>query len=384
MATRTLAGIKVRFFQHSRSPVPTLLGILLYGGLEFLLSMQTLRLSAKDESAIERAVGIIRAGGLVAFPTETVYGLGGNALNEAAVKKIFTAKERPTWDPMIVHVSSLEMLESVTANRPKQFNNLFAAFMPGPLTLVLPKKVTIPNVVTAGQETVAVRFPAHPVAQRLIHKSGLPIAAPSANRFGCVSPTTAEHVLADLDGRIEAVLDGGPCEIGVESTVLDLVAAAPRILRQGGITRERLQRILTNVVVADTNAVPRQPEGPPSPGMALRHYAPRTTLALTVGQEEALAAVAQERSEEKVGALLPSGWNIRAAARFDWGQWGDWTTLASRLYAGLRWLDEQKLDLIIVPLPSEEGLGSTIRERLLKASSACEINAELPRTSWCH
>jgi len=330
--------------------------------------MQTLHLPAKDNGFIEHAAAIIRAGGLVAFPTETVYGLGGNGLDRAAVMRIFMAKERPAWDPMILHVSSREMLESVIAKLPTQFDSLFTAFMPGPLTLVLPKKAIVPDVVTAGRETVAVRFPAHPVAQRLIAASRVPIAAPTANLFSRVSPTSAAHVLADLDGRIDAVLDGGPCEIGVESTVVDLTAAAPRILRKGGITQEQLQCILANVAVAEANAVSRQQEGLPSPGMMSRHYAPCTKLALTDGREEALADAVQERSEQKVGALLPSGWNIRAAARFDWGRWGDWTTLASRLYAGLRWLDELKLDLIIAPLPPEEGLGGAIRERLSKAS----------------
>jgi L-threonylcarbamoyladenylate synthase len=330
--------------------------------------MQTLRLSAKETSSIEHAARIIRAGGLVAFPTETVYGLGANALDKVAVKKIFTAKERPAWDPMIVHVSSRAMLESVVAKLPARFDNLFDAFMPGPLTLVLPKRATVPDVVTAGRETVAVRFPANSVAQRLIAASDSPIAAPSANRFGRVSPTTAQHVLAELDGRIDAILNGGPCEIGVESTVLDLTVAAPRILRQGGITREQLQRILVDVQLADANAVSRRNEGLPSPGMTSRHYAPRTQLFLTEGQKEALADAGHERSEEKVGALLPSGWKICAAAKFDWGAWGDWTVLAARLYVGLRWLDEQNLDLIIAPLPPKEGLGGAIRERLLKAS----------------
>jgi len=190
------------------------------GSVQFLFGMQTQRLSANDEGSIEHAAGIIRAGGLVAFPTETVYGLGANALDAAAVKRIFMAKERPAWDPMIVHVNSLEMLASVAAKLPALFDDLFAAFMPEPLTLVLPKSATIPDAVTAGRNTVAVRFPAHPVAQRLIASTELPIAAPSANRFGRVSPTAAEHVLADLDGRIDAVVDAGPCDIGVESAAL--------------------------------------------------------------------------------------------------------------------------------------------------------------------
>jgi L-threonylcarbamoyladenylate synthase len=329
--------------------------------------MQTLRLSANDE-AIDRAAVIIRAGGVVAFPTETVYGLGGNAFDAAAVEKIFAAKERPAWDPLIVHVNSREMLESVVAQVPAQFDELFAAFMPGPLTLVLPKKSTVPSVVSAALETVAVRLPANPVAQRLIAASGVPIAAPSANRFGRVSPTTAEHVLADLDGRIDAVLDGGPCDIGVESTVLDLSRAAPLILRQGAVMPRDLRKILREVAVADLGARLLPQEGLPSPGMMPRHYAPRTKLLLSDGCESALAGEVKGRPKQKIGALVPTGWNVCAAAKFDWGRWGDWAVLASRLYAGLRWLDEQKLDLIVAPLPCEEGLGGAIRERLLKAS----------------
>lgn len=336
--------------------------------LQLAWNVQTLRLFANDDSSVEYASRIIRDGGLVAFPTETVYGLGGNAFDPAAVTRIFLAKERPTWDPIIVHVNSPEMLEAVTARRPAQFDNLFRAFVPGPLTLVLPKSAAVPDVVTAGRETVAVRFPAHPVAQRLIVASGLPIAAPSANRFQHVSPTTAEHVTTELDGRIEAILDGGPCQIGVESTVLDLTAEKPLILRQGAVTLEQLQGVLGEVEVASSEAPSRPQQGLPSPGMMSRHYAPRTRLVVTDGREQALAELNQEMSKQKVGALMPSGWIIPAATRFDWGQWGDWTMLASRLYAGLRWLDEQKLDILIAPLPPNEGLGAAIRERLLKAS----------------
>lgn len=315
---------------------------------------------------MEQAVSIIRAGGLVAFPTETVYGLGGNALDPGAVKKIFTAKGRPLWDPLIVHVSSREMLHSLVAKLPAKVDDLFAAFMPGPLTLVLPKKATVPDVVTAGRDSVAVRFPAHPIAQRLIAASGLPIAAPSANRFQHVSPTAAEHVLADLDGRIDAVLDGGPCPIGVESTVLDLTAE-PRILRQGAVTGEQLQRLLGKVVVVEAVSHPQE-KGLPSPGMMSRHYAPRTRLVLSEGRESALADLAQQLSQQKVGVLLPSGWHTSARLRFDWGGWGDWNGLAARLYAGLRWLDEQAPEIIIAPLPPAEELGAAIRQRLLKAA----------------
>lgn len=284
------------------------------------------------------------------------------------MKKIFLAKDRPAWDPLIVHVSSREMLESVIAKHSAQFDNLFRAFMPGPLTLVLPKNAAVPDVVTAGRATVAVRLPAHAVAQRLIVASGLPIAAPSANRFQRVSPTTAEHVAAELNGRIEAILDGGPCRIGVESTVLDLTRRKPLILRQGAVTPEQLEGVLGEVDVANPDVSSRPQKGLPSPGMMSRHYAPRTHLIVTDGQENVLAGVIDEISKQKIGALLPSGWIISAAAKFDWGQWGDWIMLASRLYAGLRWLDEQDLGLIVAPLPPDEGLGGAIKERLLKAS----------------
>jgi L-threonylcarbamoyladenylate synthase len=338
--------------------------------------METVRLPATDGGSIEHAARIIRAGGLVAFPTETVYGLGANALDAATVKKVFTVKERPLWDPLIVHVNSREMLESVVARLPPKFDHLFAAFMPGPLTVVLPKNATVPDVVTAGRDTVAVRFPAHPVAQRLIAASRVPIAAPSANRFQHVSPTTAEHVRSDLGGRIEAILDAGPCWVGVESTVLELTAE-PHILREGAVTLEQLQGIFSHVVVLDTTAGPHPAEGLPSPGMLSRHYAPQTRLILSEGSEKALAAVLQELLKQKTGVLLPSGWDISAAAKFDWGQWQDWTTLASRLYAGLRWLDEQMLDVIIAPVPPEEELGRAIRQRLLKASGKILPNQSL-------
>jgi L-threonylcarbamoyladenylate synthase len=300
---------------RSRRPVARAVG-----QLQLPLNVQTLHLSANDDGSVECASRIIRAGGLVAFPTETVYGLGGNAFDATAVTRIFLAKERPAWDPIIVHVSSPEMLEAVTARRPAQFDNLFAAFMPGPLTLVLPKSAAVPDVVTAGRKTVAVRFPAHPVAQRLIAASGLPIAAPSANLFQHVSPTTAEHATAELDGRIEAILDGGPCQIGVESTVLDLNAEKPLILRQGAVTLEHLQGVLGEVEVANPEAPSRPQRGLRSPGMMSRHYAPRTRLVVTNGREQGLAELDQEMSKQKIGALLPSGWIISAATRFDWGQ----------------------------------------------------------------
>jgi L-threonylcarbamoyladenylate synthase len=327
--------------------------------------MQTLRLDAADAASIPRAAEIIRSGGLVAFPTETVYGLGANALDAAAVRKIFAAKERPAWDPVIVHLASREMLSQVVTEVPVRFHVLADRFMPGPLTLLLQKHAQIPSEVTAGRQLVGIRIPAHETAQRLIASAGVPIAAPSANRFGRISPTTAEHVLADLDGRIDAVLDGGTTRVGLESTVLDLSTTPATILREGGVTREQLEAVIGRVQTFARLVGEVPPEGLPSPGLGVRHYAPRARLMVVEGNESALAAAA--RNHPRAGLMLPSGWQAEGAA-FDWGHWGDWPALAARLYAGLRSLDARDVDVIIAPLPPNEGLGSAIRDRLQKAA----------------
>jgi L-threonylcarbamoyladenylate synthase len=337
--------------------------------------MRTLRLSVEGNrragSAIEQAAAILRRGGLVAFPTETVYGLGANALDRAAVLRIFSAKERPAWDPLIVHVASREMLESVVTELPPRAQLLLERFMPGPLTLVLPRPPEIPSEVTAGRGTVAVRMPAHPVALGLIEAAGVPVAAPSANRFGRPSPTTAEHVLADLEGRIDAVLDAGPTAVGVESTVLDALASPPRILRPGGLSREALEEVLGPVEVVEGSATEEPGEGLASPGTALRHYAPRARVITVEGGEAELArVVAEQRAQgRRVGVLLPAGWKAREAhAVFAWGEWSDPAALARNLYAGLRRLDEQGMEVIACPLPAPAGLGLALRDRLRRAA----------------
>lgn len=327
--------------------------------------MRTLRLSAADADDVKQAADILRHGGLVAFPTETVYGLGANAMDAEAVRRIFAAKDRPTWDPMIVHIASRDALPLVAARVPEKCLRLADAFFPGPLTLLLPRSTNIPPEVTAGRDTVGVRMPGHEIARRLIAESGVPIAAPSANRFGHVSPTTAEHVLADLDGRIDAVLDGGSCTVGVESTVLDALSEPPRILRQGCITKERIEEVIGPVEVYQPPVSAAPPESLPAPGVGLRHYAPLTRLVLIEGGEEAMQLEAARHV--RPGSLLPNGWNVRGTF-FEWGKWGDWDMLAQRLYAGLRWLDGQNADAILAPLPPAEGLGNTLRDRLFKAA----------------
>jgi L-threonylcarbamoyladenylate synthase len=330
----------------------------------------------EGEAGLLRAAELLRTGGTVAFPTETVYGLGANALDSIAVARIFAAKERPGWDPVIAHVCDLEMLERVaeiSSSLTAKVEALMAAFWPGPLTLLLPRTSAIPDSVTAGRPLVGVRMPAHPVALELIRRAGVPVAAPSANRFGRISPTTAAHVLEDLDGRIDAVLDGGATSVGVESTVLDV--GAMMIYRPGAVTAEMIATVVGEVKVFQAQAVDLSsaPESLPSPGVGLRHYAPRAKLVLVEAPtEDALAqAVEQCGQSGEVGVMLPDGWNVLNAAQiFEWGIWGDNDTLARRLFAGLRVLDEAGVAVILCPLPEGDGIGVALRDRLKKAARA--------------
>lgn len=353
--------------------------VVLPTGIILLVATLVLKLTGdpeKDRAFIERGASIIRGGGLVAFPTETVYGLGANAFDAAAVRRIFEAKERPEWDPLIVHVCSLEMFRLLVEAFPPLFEVLVHRFMPGPLTLVLPRSDRVPDEVTAKRSTIAVRMPAHPVALALIEASGVPIAAPSANRFGKPSPTTAEHVLRDLGGRIEALLDAGPTPIGVESTILDLSQQPPQILRPGGIPKEALEAVLGQVVLS-SEPIPSTDSGLPAPGMSPRHYAPKARLIPIEGgaSELTIALLEHLAKGNRIGVLLPTDWQLPIGKEgglpflsFDWGPWGDWETLAKRLFNGLRWLDDQGVDLILCPLPPPEALGLAIRDRLLRAA----------------
>lgn len=354
-------------------------------GPEQGLSMKTERLRAEDAGAVARAAEILRGGGTVAFPTETVYGLGANALDAAAVKKIFEAKQRPVWDPLIVHVEGRAMLERVatlTAELRTPAEALIRAFWPGPLTLLLPRTAEVPDAVTAGRALVAVRMTAHPATREMIRLAGVPVAGPSANRFGGTSPTTAAHVLADLDGRIDAVLDGGPTRVGVESTVLDL--AARRIYRPGAVTAAMISQVI-GVEVRRVSATESAGElksgsagglegsarqlGAHSPGMGKRHYAPKARLVLVEGQEELLREVASSTPAAEVGVMLPDGWEAGGAgAVWRWGPWDDAQILARLLFAGLRMLDERGVKVIVCPVPKMGGLGEALRDRLERAA----------------
>jgi L-threonylcarbamoyladenylate synthase len=331
------------------------------------------------QAGLLRAADLLRGGGTVAFPTETVYGLGADALDAAAVAKIFEAKERPGWDPVIVHVCDREMLNRVVEISPTltaKTEALMAAFWPGPLTLLLPRTASVPDSVTAGRPLVGVRMPAHQLALELIRRAGVPVAAPSANRFGRISPTTAAHVLADLKGRIDAVLDGGATTVGVESTVLDV--GAMTIYRPGAITAEMVAAVAGNVTLfqESESTASAAPESLPSPGVGLRHYAPKAKLVLVdVSKADDLvhalypAIERYDRTEELLGLMLPNGWDASNAKYvFKWGPWGDDEVLARRLFAGLRMLDEGGATVIICPLPQGDGVGVALRDRLKKAA----------------
>jgi len=315
----------------------------------------------------------------VAIPTETVYGLAANALDAAAVARIFAAKQRPAWDPVIVHVASEAMLQPLLDEMPARARRLMAAFWPGPLTLLLPRSAAVPDCVTAGRPLVGVRMPAHPVTLELIRAAGVPLAAPSANTFGHISPTTAAHVLEDLDGRIDAVLDAGPTLHGVESTVLDPTANPMVIYRPGAVTAGQIQAVAGAVEIfkpaAPPDDMPR--EALPSPGVGLRHYAPRARLILVdAAQLGARTADAMQEFAGRVGVMLPAGIAAHGlpepAVIRRWGDWSAPETLARELYAALRELDAKGCSAIVCPLPAGEGIEEALRDRLQKAARKAE------------
>jgi L-threonylcarbamoyladenylate synthase len=337
----------------------------------------TLHLDAAHPADIQRAADLLRQGRLVAFATETVYGLGVNALDPVAVAAIFAAKQRPAWDPLIVHLASAEQLPSIT-NIPSHLSSLIFhlsnAFWPGPLTLLLPRNASIPDAVTAGRELVGVRVPAHPGAHALLAAAGIPVAAPSANLFGHTSPTTAAHVLADLNSRIDAVLDAGPATLGLESTVLDPTQTPMVIYRPGAITPAQLTAATgVPVTLFQPPIAAPTPESLPSPGVGIRHYAPRATLQLTGPTPQALnAAFNAAGNPETTGVILPTGWMITSLTKFPviqpWALWDDVPTLAARLFAALRSLDDRGVDVILCPLPPPTEATAAIRDRLTKAA----------------
>lgn len=329
-----------------------------------------------EPDLIAQAAQVIRAGGLVAFPTETVYGLGANALDADALNRIYAAKRRPASDPLIAHIAHPDQLPLLAAHVPYAAQRLAAAFWPGPLTMVLRRAANVPDNIAAGMDTIAVRMPIHPIARALIEAADTPIAAPSANTFTRPSATTAAHVLEDLYGRVDVVIDGGAAPLGVESTVIDLTGATPVVLRPGGLIMEDLHRVLPDIT--SVQRFLSEGEAATSPGQLTKHYAPRARVMLYEGDAPAVRGAIEDTAQRylangrRVGILATDedaqfftqlGVRIIALGKRD-----DSVAIARVLFGAMRALDAQGVDVILAPLLGGEGLGEAIRDRLLRSA----------------
>ncbi|MBQ9761740.1 MAG: threonylcarbamoyl-AMP synthase [Oscillospiraceae bacterium] len=341
--------------------------------------MKTQCLSANLPETAKIAANIIKNGGLVAIPTETVYGLGANGLDEAAVAKIFEAKGRPQDNPLILHICGPEQIELFCHHIPQKAYDLAEAFWPGPLTMVLPARSNVPKRTTGGLSTVAVRCPDHDAAREIIRLAGVPIAAPSANISGKPSTTTAQHVLHDHDGKIELVVDGGPSRVGVESTIVDLTEERPRLLRPGGITPEQLLAVLGDLVVdkAVTAQIDKD-EVVKAPGMKYRHYAPQSQVVIVSGSREKAARYIRDHFEPGDRVLcfdeeLPL---YEGCAPLSYGREADVNTLSAGLFAALRELDDPKIHQVYARCPVGGGVAYAVQNRLKKAAAFHIVDAE--------
>lgn len=327
-------------------------------------------LNADNPNAVETAAQILRGGGLVAFPTETVYGLGANALDSEAVGKIFAAKGRPATNPLIVHVPDIEAAKALAAEWTDTAERLARAFWAGSLTLVVPKTNAIPDIVSAGGNTVGLRVPAHPAALALLQKVGLPLAAPSANRSTQLSPTTAEHVLRGLNERIDLILDGGATTGGIESTVVDVSVSPPVLLRPGLITREQLEVVVGDIALPQPEAGNAKPAR--SPGMMARHYAPNATLEILPEREARARASELAEQGEHVGLLTFTRQLVTDARIAAVAMPSDANPYAARLYAALHEFDSGGMTRIVVAAPPNEPDWLAVRDRLKRAATPAE------------
>lgn len=322
-----------------------------------------------NESQIDEAAEIIKKGGLVAVPTETVYGLAADALNGEAVAKIFKAKGRPMDNPLIVHIAELSQIKGLVREFPEKARILADKFWPGPLTIILPKSELIPDEVSAGLDTVAVRFPSNKTAQRLI-KSSSPLAAPSANLSGSPSPTNAGHVFDDMNGRIEAIIDGGSCDVGVESTVITLAADPPRLLRPGGVTLEQLREAIGEVVLDDAVLEPlKSGEKAASPGMKYKHYSPKADIILVKGSSTDFVEYVNLHKGEGSAALCYDEETALLKLPFiTMGKENDYAQQANRLFTALRTADERGFKTVYAHCPNPEGIGLALYNRIIRAA----------------
>ena len=329
------------------------------------------KLLKNTEQDIRTAAAILRAGGLVGIPTETVYGLGANGLSSAAVGKIFAAKGRPQDNPLILHVPDASWLARYCREVPDSAYTLAERFWPGPLTMILPRKDVVPDAVTAGLDTVGVRCPNHPVTLAIIRAADVPVAAPSGNTSGRPSPTCAAHMVEDMAGKIDAIVDGGPCGVGVESTIIDLTCTPPRLLRPGGLPLEALEEVLGEVAVDAALLRPLgEGEKPKAPGMKYRHYAPKAPVTVVLGEPSATADYIAAHLGEHTGVICFDEWagrfaghvveNIGSAARKD--------EQARRVFDALRAFDHTDVTEIYAQCPHEDGLGLAVANRLKKAA----------------
>ncbi len=334
-----------------------------------------------DKTQIDTAANILKNGGVVGIPTETVYGLAADALNGEAVAKIFKAKGRPMDNPLIVHIADFSDITrfDLVSEIPESAKALAEAFWPGPLTMIMKRTDVVPKEVSAGLDTVAVRFPAHPVAQAVIKAADTPLAAPSANLSGSPSPTTARHVLNDMDGRIDAVLDGGSSEVGVESTVITLAAEVPRVLRPGGITVEMLREVLGEVEVDDA-VLHRLKDGvqAASPGMKYKHYAPKANVILLKGDDKAFISYVNAHAGDEVCALCCDEDLLELSVKtLSLGRRNDYLTQARYLFDCLRRIDENgTVKTVYSRLPSTKGVGLAVYNRLIRAAGFEVIDLE--------
>ena len=341
--------------------------------------MNTLLLSASDAHTAEIAADIIRKGGLVAIPTETVYGLGANGLDEQAVAKIFEAKGRPQDNPLILHVAKPKEMERFCHDIPDTAYALAERFWPGPLTMVLPVRDIVPKRTTAGLDTVAVRCPDNETTREIIRLSGVPIAAPSANISGKPSTTTAQHVLHDHDGKIDAIVDGGPCRVGVESTIVDLTESRPRLLRPGGITPEQLIAVLGDLVIdkavtaqIDKDAVVK------APGMKYRHYAPAEPVVIVAGSREKAAEYIHRHfiPGDRVLCFDEELPIYADCSPLSYGKESDVSTLSAGLFSALRELDDSRIHQVYARCPVGGGVAYAVQNRLKKAAAFHIVDAE--------
>ena len=351
--------------------------------------IRTGKLTTEDLEKLAEAAAILAGGGLVAFPTETVYGLGGNALSPEAAAKIYAAKGRPSDNPLIVHIASMEELEPLVSAVPEGAARLAARYWPGPMTMIFPKSGIVPDETTGGLSTVAVRYPSHPAANALIRMAGVPVAAPSANRSGRPSTTKAAHCVEDLDGRVDAIIDGGDSDIGLESTIIDVTGTHPQLLRPGAVTLEMIEETLHDKVTEDAALL--GPLGaevrPKAPGMKYRHYAPKAPMILVTGEdenrvaEEMLRQILKKKEEGRKTALICSGACLERIRQLSGNSIEEDTVIrciadreaqeqwAHELFESLREMDETDAEFIIAEGCSEQQLGRAIMNRMKKAAA---------------